>query len=775
MEQKAPASRKRKWIRRLVAFAIAFSGLMLALAYFFPYLLKRYIEKHSVEWIDRRITIGSIVLDPFTFTYGIHDFACSEPKGSDEVFVRWKEVSVKADLWSALRDNAWRFRRGRMIRPYVHITQHGDKFNFSDLIDLAGAPETDTTEQGPSTVFSIEDIKLVDGAIDYSSDLLHAPAGIRGLHADCSRITSESARMDFSLGFSIQQGGTVEGGFMIDTERSLYSIDGALHAFALPQLLPYLQDFLRTRSMAGVVDIDLHLRDSWTDPSALAVRARLGVQGLDITDGAGEELIGLNTGVVNLDTLDARSGTFALRSVCVDGFHSRFELFNDGSHTWSRALKLKEDPAPGDSGLVLAASEDNVFVMLADYIRMLGEDLVANKYNADSLVLTNGALRFNDFTPELPFRYELSGIDMRTARASSNGASVDVAASAELNGRGLVKSTFRFDPSNFKNVDATMEVRDMALVDLDAYMRWYAAFPVKKGLLYYDGSTSIKDGRIDSKNHIMVDKLALGKRTDVHDTGIYVLPLRLVVGLLKDKNGRIDLDVPVQGDINDPEFKPWPIVWQVVKNLFTKAVAAPGRLLARAIGGGEDEVEEEVRFEPLQTSLRKEQMKALRSLVEGLKAKDGLSCDLVPVVDPEMEREELAAFLVKKEMLGLEPADRSDSDRVINLSMRDTALVAFFDARSPATKGRPERERCVAIAGPDRVMSAWDSIVQQREVAVFSFLEQVGSPPGRIKVRAGTPEELRSRIGRPGYWFSFDAADEEDVQQPPTRMTSAKP
>ena len=102
----------------------------------------------------------------------------------------------------------------------------------------------------------------------------------------------------------------------------------------------------------------------------------------------------------------------------------------------------------------------------------------------------------------------------------------------------------------------------------------------------------------------------------MHDTGIYVLPFAVGGEPVRDKNGRIDLDVPIEGDINDPKFKPWPIVWQVLKNLLTKAVAAPGRLLARAFGGGEDDAEE-VRFEPLQTAVGKEQRRSWMRWWEG--------------------------------------------------------------------------------------------------------------------------------------------------------------
>lgn len=753
--------RKRKWKRRAIVLAGALLVLLPILAYLFPYLLKRYIEEHSVEWIDRKVTIGSIVLNPFSFTYGIHDLKCMEPRGSDQVFVSWKEVSVKADLWDGWRKNAWRFRQARMIAPYVHIVQQGDRFNFSDLMALAGAPDTTRPQEASRTVFSIEDIELADGAIDYASDLLRSPARLRNLHARCSRITSESARMDFDLGFHFVQGGEVQGGFMIDTERSRYSIDGRLSNFALPQLLPYLQDLMHTSSLVGRVDLDLHLRDSWSDSTALAVKARLGLDHVAIGDEQGVNLISLEKGVANLDTLDARSKTFRLRSVLVDGLNTRYEMFNDGSDTWSKALKLTNSTIPGDTGVMLASSEANVFVMLADYIRMLGQDFVANEYNADSLIFTRGTLQFHDFTPERPFRYTLSALDIRTARARSDGASVDVTASAVLNGKGKLVSAFAFDPKNFKNVDATMHVADLVLPDLDPYMRWYAAHPLKQGTMSYEGATTIKDGAITSHNHIMADQLKLGKKTEVHDSGIYVLPLRLAVSLLKDKNGRIDLDLPVEGDLNDPKFKPWPIVWQVLKNLLTKAVAAPGRMLARAIGGGEAEDVEEVRFEVLQAGLRKEQIKPLTALANALRSKQDLICDLVPLVDPVQEREELAAFKVKKDLLGLTTMTAADSVRVLSFSTRDTALVRFLDVRSPGTKGRPERERCLAIVGADQVQADWQALVAQREANVLHVLAGAGLSPGRVRVRLGTPGELAGSIGLPGYKFIYDAAPEE--------------
>ena len=262
--------RKRNWLRRLLVFGGILTALLLVIAYFLPYLLKRYIEDHSVEWINRQVRIERIVLNPFTFTYSVNGVTCTEPN-SEEIFVSWEKIQVKSNLWKAFRSNQWRFRELRIAKPYVHITQSGDRFNFSDLLELGGADTTakDLADTVP-VVFSMDDIELTDGRIVYAMDLLKEPAEVKNLNASCNRITSESARMDFDLSLALAKGGNLKGGFMIDTDRSLYAIDAKLGAFALAQLLPYLQDFMYTTALKGDVDLDLHLRDSWAADNELA-------------------------------------------------------------------------------------------------------------------------------------------------------------------------------------------------------------------------------------------------------------------------------------------------------------------------------------------------------------------------------------------------------------------------------------------------------------------------------------------------------------------------
>lgn len=754
-------------MRNLAVLLTALVLLLGVLAFFLPYLLKRYIETHSVEWINRRITIDAITLNPFTFTYAIDGVTCFEPN-SDEVFVSWKSISVNSNLWAGFRSSHWRFRHLRIREPYIHLVQHGERFNFSDLLELGGGEPANAASDTTPTVFSMEGIQLEGGSVRYASDLLKAPIAISGLYANCTRITSESARMDFDLHFNVEGGGEAGGSFKIDTDKSLYAINVDVNGLNLAPLLPYLQDFMHTTALRGSLDLGLNLEDSWADTAALAASGRLALNALDMTEGTGADLIGLRKGLVVLDTLNARGQTFKISQVRVDGLHTRFLQWADGSNTWTKALKLDSTATADSSGAVLAASPANIFVMLADYIRMLGQEFVANQYTADSLSVVNGAVEFEDFTPEKPFRYTLDLITVHSSRITTAGGTADFTAAARLNGRGQLNSTFKFDPKNFRNVQADLTVTDLSLPDLDAYSRWYAAHPISSGTLSYSGTTQIKDGRIDSKNHLQADNLRFGKKVAVHDTGIYILPFRLGAALLKDVHGKIDLDIPVEGDLNDPTFKPWPIVWKVLKNLVVKAAAAPVKLVGSMLGNKDEADVEEVRFPSLGTALGKDQRRSLDALAALLKEKPELRSALVPVTDMQQESEAWAAKQMKMQFLGLRaPMAQADSLRMEGLSLRDSSFTAFLKSKSPGPDGSSEIQRCLLAVGAEAVQQAVSAMEGKRQQAVQTYLEQAGIIPGRITFRPGAADEKTGHVGAPGYRFIVEVQEEPQPSAAP--------
>jgi hypothetical protein len=96
----------------------------------------------------------------------------------------------------------------------------------------------------------------------------------------------------------------------------------------------------------------------------------------------------------------------------------------------------------------------------------------------------------------------------------------------------------------------------------------------------------VEGGKLDAQHHITVDQLEFGEKTASKDA--VSLPIKLAVALMKDRNGVINLDLPVSGTLDDPTFRLAPIIWKVFVNVLKMAVTAPFALLGALFGSGPD-------------------------------------------------------------------------------------------------------------------------------------------------------------------------------------------
>ena len=135
-------------------------------------------------------------------------------------------------------------------------------------------------------------------------------------------------------------------------------------------------------------------------------------------------------------------------------------------------------------------------------------------------------------------------------------------------------------------LDITGKVRDLELPPLSPYAVKYAGYGIERGKLSVDVNYRVQpDGQLTAKNKLVLNQLSFGEKVEGSAAR---LPVKLAVALLADRNGVIDLDLPISGSLNDPQFSLWPIIGKVIVNLIAKAVTAPFSPLARELGGGDE-------------------------------------------------------------------------------------------------------------------------------------------------------------------------------------------
>ena len=257
--------------------------------------------------------------------------------------------------------------------------------------------------------------------------------------------------------------------------------------------------------------------------------------------------------------------------------------------------------------------------------------------------LVNGRVLFSDrfikpnYTANLS---ELTGSLGAFSNAQPAGAAPGLAA---LSLRGRAEGTAALEIDGQLNplaqplaLDIQGRVRNLELPPLSPYTVKYAGYGIERGKLSVDVAYKIDpDGQLVASNQIVLNQLSFGERVAGSDAPN--LPVKLAVALLADRNGVIDINLPVSGSINDPQFRLAPIIFKLIVNLIGKAITAPFSLIASAFGGGA-EAPSQVVFAPGSAVLAADNQQRLASVAQALADRPALQITVVGHSDLEAER-----------------------------------------------------------------------------------------------------------------------------------------
>jgi hypothetical protein len=266
----------------------------------------------------------------------------------------------------------------------------------------------------------------------------------------------------------------------------------------------------------------------------------------------------------------------------------------------------------------------------------------------DEVTLQGGRIQFSDRSVRPNYSAEMMEIGGRVSDLSSEEASrAEVELRGKLNNSAPLEIAGTINPLT-QDLFADLRVRftGMDLSPTSPYAGKYAGYIIEKGKLSFDLKYLIDKRKLESENKVFIDQFTFGEK--VESPTATTLPVKLAVALLKDRNGEIHLDLPVSGSLDDPQFSVWPLIWQIIGNLITKAVTSPFALLGAAFGGGEGL--QYVEFDYGRATLPAEGAKKIEALATALSEKPSLKLDIAGHVDPEADREGLKQYLLQRKV-----------------------------------------------------------------------------------------------------------------------------
>lgn len=252
----------------------------------------------------------------------------------------------------------------------------------------------------------------------------------------------------------------------------------------------------------------------------------------------------------------------------------------------------------------------------------------------DAVHIVDGSAHFADFSIRPQVDTSLSRLNGSIRHLSSNDAD-----RAEVDLRGAVEESAPVTIVGTMNplsreafTDLHVSFKNVNFPALSPYSIKFAGYPIEQGKLSMDITYRLAHQHLDAENEVIIDQLTLGEKVDSPDA--ISLPVKLIVALLKDRQGRINVRLPVSGDLNDPNFHYGRLLWNVAVSVFQKAVAAPFAWLGTFGGGrGEDEVSH-IRFAVGSAEVPREDEQKLLTLARSLEDRPGLQLEVTGVADP---------------------------------------------------------------------------------------------------------------------------------------------
>jgi uncharacterized protein involved in outer membrane biogenesis len=484
----------------------------------------------------------------------------------------------------------------------------------TETVPAAGSPKSEPTAPSKPWQVLLKDVQLRNYQVHLADRQAQPPVALElgPLNLDLQNFDSLN-QSPFTL--KLDSGLGKQGSIQASGEVNLKPISAKLQVqtkdIDLRVAQSYISPFIRLELRSGMLGSDLAVDLKSTEPLAFNVTGRAQVDQLHTLDTLKTRDF-LKWQQLVLEGLNYQHGdSLSIAKVNLLQPYARF-MINEDRTTNIDDLLI---PQPADAGAKSAAKP------AASQEKPLGIHIGAITINDGSANFADFSLTPNFATAIQQLNGQIGTIDSRQAKP----ASVDIKGKVDRYAPVTIKGSVNpFDPK--KALDIATSFKRVELTTLTPYSGKFAGFRIRKGRLNLDLHYKIIDGQLTAENKVVVEQLQLGEKVDSPDA--VDLPIRLAIALLKDTDGKISIELPVSGDLNNPQFSVMPIIWQSLRNLVLRAAQAPFKFIGGLVSGGGSEDLGSVSFAPGSSDLSKDSESALTKLANALKERPALRLEI---------------------------------------------------------------------------------------------------------------------------------------------------
>ncbi len=561
-------------------------GIVLALVIIVSLLAgpiaKGYVNGHGEELTGRKVHVEHVGLNLLTGTVNVRGLDVYEDDG-EEVFAGFDTLDVRAHLLQ-IPFKVINLRHITLSGLHANIIQEGKRFNFASLIEHFSSDDSteveDTTPSG--WVMKFYNINIRHASLNYDDMLNH-----KGIHLPDINLSvpgfvlggDEGSEGGLNIGFD--KGGRLNVDANYDTKESLYHVDVNLEDFSVQNLDSYLADMLRYDDLRGSVNAHITADGNVNDIMKSSIGGTVAVNDVDLTGSKGP-VASFDALTVKVNNINLDDNSFDIGEVRLNGLKATYEQWKEYSNI-SLLMPKKES-----QGVTLQSGIEEDDDKPAEEAK--GKTGKPMQLHVGSLRVEDASVTYNDHTLPDEFHFPVTGLSVSAddlTTAGGNNAQVR----ATLPGGGHLMVRWKGDIVNWKNYqDLFLTIKGLDMRQISPWAVAYTGYPVEDGTFGLTTRLAVNNSELDNQNKIDIYKAKVGdRRKDI--SAEVKIPLKAALYILKDKDDKILIEMPVKGNIDNPEFNYMKVVWKTLGNLLVKVATSPARALGSALGINSDELE----------------------------------------------------------------------------------------------------------------------------------------------------------------------------------------
>ncbi len=477
--------------------------------------------------------------------------------------------------------------------------------------------------------WSIDGLAVSGGNIHYTDTAKGFSQTLSGLNVTTGPINDKLGLMKVAaslgvLGGSVSVNGTVNPNpVSVDMNVKTQNLD-------ITQAAPYYRDMLAGRITQGRISNDGHVNFVMRKASPIIqYNGSVQLNQFALTDAGGSPVVslgGLNVNGINFKSASTMS--VGINSVSLTNPNINVSKSPSGVMNVTTLMK-----SSGGSGGGASSGGGGI-----------------PPVTVGSVALSNGAVHYIDRSGDSTFKVDLTQLKgtLTNINTANKAASTGVNISGDINGAPITANGNIRPFADSLTLSMNAKVTGMSLPPFSPYSIQYTGYPIRTGQMNYTGTYNINAGALSASNNVVINKLNFG---EVVPNATNTMPVKLAVALLSDRSGKIDLDLPITGSLDDPQFSIAGIIFKVIGNIIVKAVTAPFSLIAAMFGGNEDEDLSNLIFAPGESDIIPVTAKQLAVIGKALADRPALEIEIQGLVNAKQDSKNLKDSVLTKQMI----------------------------------------------------------------------------------------------------------------------------